>query len=382
MAAVAASDPPNSSLEATLRESIARLAEAEKMGLQENKNSSIIEAVDQDYIQGISKPPYANTALADPFDEKIARKWVDEVIMKFPRGPPADCHRRPLAKIAIKNVSITYGSDDATFRVRVYVPAAEDMQSVPSRPALIMYHGGGWIHGYPEVDEGKAIVINVDYRLAPEHKFPLPLNDCYQAVQWTLDHAQEYGIDTARIAIWGCSAGGNLAAAVALRDTEEHKESRIRHVNLVVPATCHPQLYPMALKADESSSNKFGAGLGTAAAAILIGRACRHDDEQAARLTWPIGKYAGDKSLNPHVSVLSADIPANHPPVHITVAGRDFLRDEGIAYSLRIRDAGIDSQLDVVPGVPHGLLFPPTTHVARQFFRNQARILDYALNSL
>ncbi|KIE00043.1 alpha/beta hydrolase domain-containing protein, partial [Metarhizium majus ARSEF 297] len=372
MAAVAASDAPNLSLEATLRESIARLAEAEKMGLQENKNSSIIEAVDQDYIQGISKPPYANTALADPFDEKIARKWVDEVIMKFPRGPPADCHRRPLAKIAIKNVSIIYGSD-ATFRVRVYVPAVEDMQSVPSRPALIMYHGGGWIHGYPEVDEDlaiffaselRAIVINVDYRLAPEHKFPLPLNDCYQAVQWTLDHAQEYSIDTARIAIWGCSAGGNLAAAVALRDAEEHKEPRIRHVNLVVPATCHPQLYPMTLKADESSSNKFGAGLGTAAAAILI------------------GKYAGDKSLNPHVSVLSADIPANHPPVHVTVAGRDFLRDEGIAYSLRIRDAGIDSQLDVVPGVPHGLLFPPTTHVARQFFRNQARILDYALNSL
>ncbi|KJK77708.1 hypothetical protein H634G_07447 [Metarhizium anisopliae BRIP 53293] len=351
MAAVAASDPPNSSLEATLRESIARLAEAEKMGLQENKNSSIIEAVDQDYIQGISKPPYANTALADPFDEKIARKWVDEVIMKFPRGPPADCHRRPLAKIAIKNVSITYGSDDATFRVRVYVPAAEDMQSVPNLAIFF-------------TSELRAIAINVDYRLAPEHKFPLPLNDCYQAVQWTLDHAQEYGIDTSRIAIWGCSAGGNLAAAVALRDAEEHKESRIRHVNLVVPATCHPQLYPMALKADESSSNKFGAGLGTAAAAILI------------------GKYAGDKSLNPHVSVLSADIPANHPPVHITVAGRDFLRDEGIAYSLRIRDAGIDSQLDVVPGVPHGLLFPPTTHVARQFFRNQARILDYALNSL
>ncbi|KAG8419895.1 hypothetical protein J3458_004723 [Metarhizium acridum] len=77
---------------------------------------------------------------------------------------------------------MTYGSD-ATFRVRVYVPAVEDKQSVPSRPALIMYHGEGWIHRYPEVDEDlaiffaselRAIVINVDYRLSLEHKLPPP----------------------------------------------------------------------------------------------------------------------------------------------------------------------------------------------------------------
>lgn len=111
----------------------------------------------------------------------------------------------------------------------------------------------------------------MDYRLAPEHKFPLPLNDCYQAVQWTLDHAQDYNIDTSRVAIWGCSAGGNLAAAVALRDAEEHKESRICHVNLVVPATCHPDLYTEGLKAEESSASKFDAGLGRQAMGILLG---------------------------------------------------------------------------------------------------------------
>lgn len=94
-----------------------------------------------------------------------------------------------------------------------------------------------------------------------------------------------------------------------------------------------------------------------------------------------IDKYAGDDSKHRHVSVLRADIPPNHPPVHVTVAGRDYLRDEGMAYSLRLRDAGVDSQLEIVPGVPHGLTFPPTTHVARQFFMNQARVLDYALNA-
>lgn len=75
--------------------------------------------------------------------------------MNFPRGPPADCRRRPLAEIDIKNVFINYGTDD-NFRVRVYVPLVEDAQShISGKPALIMYHGGGWIHGYPEVDEGK-----------------------------------------------------------------------------------------------------------------------------------------------------------------------------------------------------------------------------------
>lgn len=105
--------------------------------------------------QGVSQPPYSDSALANPFDETLAREWVKDVVMKFARGPPAYCRRRPLAEVAIKDVSITYGNDD-TFRVRVYVPAVEEANNAP-RPALVMYHGGGWIHGYPEVDEGNSI---------------------------------------------------------------------------------------------------------------------------------------------------------------------------------------------------------------------------------
>lgn len=90
--------------------------------------------------------------------------------------------------------------------------------------------------------------------------------------------------------------------------------------------------------------------------------------------------YAGDNGTDPNVSVLTAEIPPNHVPVHVAVAGRDIFRDEGIAYALRLRNKGVDSQLQIIPGVPHGISFPPTTHVARQFFRDQARILDYALN--
>lgn len=98
------------------------------------------------------------------------------------------------------------------------------------------------------------MVVSVDYRLAPENQFPLPLDDCYEALQWTIDNAAAYNINRSRIGLWGCSAGGNLAAAVTLRDAKEHDQSRIRHVNLVVPATCHPDLYPEVLKTARSSS--------------------------------------------------------------------------------------------------------------------------------
>jgi acetyl esterase/lipase len=106
--------------------------------------------------------------------------------------------------------------------------------------------------------ELRAVVIGVNYRLAPEHPFPLPLNDCYTALNWTLDNAGEYMIDPKRVAIWGFSSGGNLAAAVALKDSTENTTPRIKHVNLVVPVTCHPRLYPPTLSSSGASAIKFG----------------------------------------------------------------------------------------------------------------------------
>jgi acetyl esterase len=88
--------------------------------------------------------------------------------------------------------------------------------------------------------ELRAVVIGVDYRLAPEYPFPAPLGDCYEALNWTIAHAAEYNIDRERIGLWGASAGGNLGAALALRDSMEHSVSRLRHANLVVTVTCHP----------------------------------------------------------------------------------------------------------------------------------------------
>lgn len=108
--------------------------------------------------------------------------------------------------------------------------------------------------------ELRSVVVSVNYRLAPEHPFPQPLGDCFQALSWTLNNPAKYRIHPCRIGIWGYSAGGNLAAAVALRDAAENSVSRIKHVNLVVPATCHPGIYPAPLKSPGASSQKFGTG--------------------------------------------------------------------------------------------------------------------------
>ncbi|KAJ4862654.1 alpha/beta hydrolase fold domain-containing protein [Trichoderma breve] len=333
-------------------------------------SQNIIEDADMNYMQELFKLPPSRIATIHPADHVEMRKWLTEEYITWPKTPPVEARSRAISKIHIQTVPVTY-EDGNQFAVRVYDPEIKD--SSP-RPALIMYHGGGWVHGFPEVDEGtaeffaselRAVVINVDYRLAPENKFPIPLNDCYQAVQWAIDNAAKYNINPDRIGLWGCSAGGNLAAAVALRDAKEHTVPRIRHVNLVVPVTCHPDLYPEVLKASRSS-----------------GRIDKDVVGQLAVLRAVWDNYAGVEFAHGYASVLKTEVPTNHPPCHITVAGRDGLRDEGIAYALHLRNAGIDTQLEIVPGVPHGITFPTTTLAARQFFRNQVRALDYALKTI
>ncbi|KAG9500647.1 hypothetical protein J7337_009129 [Fusarium musae] len=334
--------------------------------LRRHDEPNIIEALDLNYVQEYSKPPFLGSELPNEADVPAARQWLDNVVMNLPRGPPATAFRQPIEQLKIENVIVTYGGDQS-YRVRIYSPISP---SQGGRPALILYHGGGFIHGYPEVDEDlakffalelDAVIINVDYRLAPENQFPIPLNDCYQSIQWTIDNASNYGVDVKCIAIWGCSAGGNLAAAVALRDAMEHEIPRICHVSLVVPLVCHPRQYSDAMQVKSSSVNML-----------------EHRETGLIGVQLLLDKYAGEECCSDLVSVLNAAVPKNHPPTSTTVGGRDYLRDEGILYSLRLRNNNIDSQLEIIPGMPHGITFPPTTHAARQFYINQVRVLASA----
>ncbi|KAH6668411.1 alpha/beta hydrolase domain-containing protein [Halenospora varia] len=332
---------------------------------------NVIEQVDADYVECASALPLADAAAFRNTDHIAMRQWLADVYTKFPSEPQVK-RIRTKADVKIANVSISYGNGNG-FSVRIYDPSSEDGQK--QRPALLMFHGGGWIHGVPQMDEGMAtflaseldaVVINVDYRLAPEFPFPAPRDDAYEALNWTVENATAYNIDVARIGVWGVSAGANIAASIALQDSTEHEVSRIRHMNLVVPVTCHPDLYPAALRSESGSMQRYPFG-GDAAGG-----------NAALKRLWTL--YLGSNIGDKRASVLLATPPPNHSPLHITVGGTDGLRDEGIAYALLLRNAGIDAQLEIIPGVPHGITVSPSAFVAQQFVRNQVRLLNYALN--
>jgi len=202
----------------------------------------------------------------------------------------------------------------------------------------------------------------VDYRLIPEFSWPQNHNDCYHSIGWVIEHAAEYNVDTDRLALWGQSAGGHLAAGIALRDAVEHRPSRIRHVNLVVPVVCDHRKEPYPL-------NK-ALGLDTI------------PKEMIAQFMTVLRQLTGSDlpSNDPYMSPLLSEIPTNHPSTYISAGGLDRLRDSGIAYALHLRKHGIDTQLEVVPGVPHAFTTANESYATKQFWQDQVKVLNMALN--
>ena len=199
-----------------------------------------------------------------------------------------------------------------------------------SAPLLIYYHGGGWVIGDLDTHDvvcrklacdAKCSVIAVDYRLAPEHPAPAALDDCIAATQWIFANAKLLGIDAARIAIGGDSAGGNLAAVVSM-----HADVKPVFQLLVYPATDMRMLDPSHLE------NAVGYVL------------------TAESLAWFLGHYLqGDESKKSdplYSPILSSDeLLKKSPPTLVIVAEFDPLRDEGEAYAARLSAAGVPTSV-------------------------------------
>ena len=207
------------------------------------------------------------------------------------------------------------------------------------RPILVWYHGGGFVIGDLETADRTcrklargtgAVVVSIDYRLAPEHPFPAGPDDCLAALQWMVDHAGELGGDPARIAVGGDSAGGNLAAvtAIAARDNGV----ALRHQLLVYPVT------DCTMSSASYESNGEGYLL------------------TADGMDWFIDHYlcGGADAKDPRVSPLFADDVKGTAPALVITAEFDPLRDEGEAYAERLRDAGVDVELHRFDGQIHG----------------------------
>ena len=207
--------------------------------------------------------------------------------------------------------------------VRIYTPAA----GAAPRPALVYFHGGGWVIGDLETTDGicravanraECVVVSVDYRLAPEHKFPVPFEDCYAALTWVAEHAAEIGVDGSRLAIGGDSAGGNLSAAAALRARDEGGPA-LRLQLLVYPVTDHSY--------DTVSYKENGEG-------YLLTK---------DMMVWFWDHYLNNSTEgdNPWASPLRARDLSGLPPARVFTAEFDPLRDEGEAFAARLAAAGV-----------------------------------------
>ncbi|MGE3509152.1 MAG: alpha/beta hydrolase [Vicinamibacterales bacterium] len=219
--------------------------------------------------------------------------------------------------------------------VRVYTPAGSAGSPLP---CLVYYHGGGWVLGDIEgldticravANRAACKVVSVEYRLAPEHKFPIPLDDCFAALTWVATNAVRIG-DPARLAVGGDSSGGNLAAAVALRARDEHGPP-LRFQLLVYPVTHH----------------NFNTGSYVANGEnYLLTR---------AMMEWFWNHYLNEpeEGQHPLASPLLADDLSGLPPAFVLTAEFDPLCDEGEAYAARLREAGVTVVHKRYPGQIH-----------------------------
>lgn len=276
------------------------------------------------------------------------RRMLDRaaILPPFESMTPAEVRAGDLARYARVPLPEVGSADDrwidgprGALRVRIYRPDAQN-----DRPVVVFFHGSGFVICSVETHDGLcrqlclaagAVVVSVDYALAPEQPFPAAPDDALASTEWVLAHARDFGGDPRRLALAGDSAGGALAVVTALRLRDADVPIRPLGLLLMYPVADHPDVEPPSY-----AERGEGYGLG------------------AATMRWFWGHYLADPAdaAHPHASPLRARSLAGLPPAYVMVAEYDPLRDEGVALARRLEAEAAPGVLRRYDDMAHGFM--------------------------
>jgi acetyl esterase/lipase len=244
--------------------------------------------------------------------------------------------------------------------VRIYRP----VDATGPLPAIYFIHGGGMVLGDVAGEDATAsllsaevgaVVVSVEYRLAPEHPHPAPVEDCYAGLVWTAKHAAELGVAAGRLAVYGGSAGGGLALGTALLARDRGGPA----LSFMMP------IYPMVDERNETPSSQEVTDIGIW-------------DRSANIEAW--GWYLGGKEPDQYAAPRLAEDVAGLPPAYLDVGTVDLFRDEDIAFAQRLMQAGVPTELHVNPGSYHASeVFAPDAALSKRIWAPRVEALRRAL---
>lgn len=263
--------------------------------------------------------------------EGVSSLNAEEVRSRF--GAAAEM---PVQDVARTEDRMIPGADGTEQPIRIYWPAITDELLA----VVVFFHGGGWVIGGIDSHDGQvremvnrtgAAYVSVDYRLAPEARFPAAAEDCYAATQWVAENAASIGVDANRLGVGGDSAGGNLAAVVS-QMARDRGGPAIAHQLLVYPCC-------------DMDTNAWPSQTDNGTGYFLTKES----------MDWFYDQYtdAADRD-NPYASPIKAADLSGLPPACVITAEYDPLRDEGEAYGRRLQEAGVDCEIHRYDGMFHG----------------------------
>lgn len=270
---------------------------------------------------------------------------------------------QPRNPIDVRDVTVPGPSDAPDVAVRIYAPENRG----GAVPGLLHIHGGGFVLGdldmfHPQVlrlaDELGIVIVSVDYRLAPEHPFPAPVEDCYAALKWFSEKASELGVDPARIGVGGESAGGGLAAATALLARDRGG----------------PELCFQLLAIPEVDDR-----LDTESMRDYVDTPIWHRSNAVYSWRSYLGTEPGGEDVSPYAAPARATDLSGLPPAFVTTCQYDPLRDEGLEYARRLAHAGVPVELRLYPGTFHGSSLVESASISRRMIADEVDALRRGL---